>query len=304
MTEALGVPELFLACVKYFELIQLGRNFEEDFESSTLLLRGTDLRLRRWGEAVGITDKQSPAFQAAAQGRSEEDLDLVDETLDHISTRLKMAKEQADKYAIKRRARSTEANTELETIDESHQITAAGNVESRSLIRLKNVGRKTLDFGDELQKSTRWALYKKTELTSLLRDISEHVSTLEKCFPGRLEELTRNDATQLVAGATKEEVATIISAALATDPRFSKALKAEGLKMNQSYEDVSVTGYSITHLGDDFATVPQSGDFSYTWKKIEVDGNASLHSGNRYGYVDSTNEQQGERPAGKAERTS
>lgn len=298
----LSVPGHFLTCVQYFELVRLGRNFDTDFESNALLLRSTELRLRRWGEAVGITDRESITFQAAIRDRSDEDLDYVDEALDHIKTRLETAKDQAVKFAKKRRQRPTEAMVELETIDEISRASTAGTIQSRSIIRLRKVVRKTLDFGTDLQKSTTWALYRKTELTNLVRDITEHVAILEQYLPGRLAELTQADAVQLAANAPKEEVATIAGAAMTTDPKFAEALTTEGAKTCQNWGEVSLRDYVVMRLGNDFAKPPESGTYSQSWAKIDASGHAQFRAGNNYGYDNSVLIHQAQRDAEEAER--
>src|SRR5664279_368405 len=53
-SSAIGIAAIFTTAVHCFEYIQLGRNFDKDFQTSLLTLNLLKLRLTRWGEAVNI----------------------------------------------------------------------------------------------------------------------------------------------------------------------------------------------------------------------------------------------------------
>ncbi|SMR57026.1 unnamed protein product [Zymoseptoria tritici ST99CH_1E4] len=293
---ALSAPGLFLTGVRYFELIQLGRNFQDDFGICVLQLRHVQRRFYRWGESVGITDQESPAYRLATHDRSD-DLDLVDETLEAIVEQLSRAQKDAAGYA-RRLTKTSLGNAveELDILDEDAQLASDTSIGSRSATRLRNsrVGkayRRSLHFGDVLTGRTQWALYKKTEFSDLLTKITNLLNELEKALPGKLEDVARVDAQQLLVDqdgveAPAEEVGTIIDVSVNTDPVFSAALNSITAKHGHVFESMIYKGYARAHNGDNYATIPIGGVASSgTYRKIVAGGNSRTHLGNNYGYA-------------------
>ncbi|KAJ5715552.1 uncharacterized protein N7483_012733 [Penicillium malachiteum] len=54
-----GIPAIFTSCVDYYHYVQVGRAFERNFGIILCKLEASELRLTRWGKAMGITGPDS-----------------------------------------------------------------------------------------------------------------------------------------------------------------------------------------------------------------------------------------------------
>lgn len=104
-TLALSIPGLFLTCVQYFVLLQLGRNFEADFGSCHLQLRWIELRLQRWGRAAGITAEttEEDFLKEFEHNHDQNEVNLVFDTLEQIDVQLSRARQDSQSILQKNR---------------------------------------------------------------------------------------------------------------------------------------------------------------------------------------------------------
>jgi len=80
----LALAGLFNNAVDCFEYVQVGRNFKKDFTTSNLRLDNAQLRLSRWGQAVGFSGDLSNAQELNTTFGSSNNASKVKERLEQI----------------------------------------------------------------------------------------------------------------------------------------------------------------------------------------------------------------------------
>jgi len=175
-TVALGLPGLFLVCVQYFELVQLGRSFKADFGSCAVRLKAAHLHLLRWGASADITDKEALEAKLSKYGPSE--LETAKELLQSIHEQFDRA--QKDSSGLKRRiarANTVEAAKEVEELDVSEEIERAEPKWSLTYKAMDEVKVKysklSAAIGDTKDRA-RWALYDRKHLTTLVDEVPHY----------------------------------------------------------------------------------------------------------------------------------
>jgi hypothetical protein len=281
-TLALSIPGLFLTCVQYFVLLQLGRNFEADFGSCILELRWIELRLQRWGKAAGITvdstSERSQKFLRKFGGHHDQDqVELISDTLEQIELQLSRAQEDSQKIFKKKRNA-----TELELIDEVQQLKLCDPkvaVASRFLKKVKSSYDSHARAGAKVATQSRWALYKKTQLESLVKTLREHVSALETTIPDLERKLVATEAAEM-----EKDVFQVLAPIVGiSDPLLAKAMQKEGPRKGFSYNQIKTDGYSTARYGHLYKDEPdQEGHTSY--ENMTSVGNSVVQAGNVYGY--------------------
>lgn len=277
-TIALSIPSLFLTCVQYFTLVRLGREFTNDFGSCLLQLRATEIRLHRWGRAAGITDERSETFVKQLQNKyALEDITFAHNACKQIAKQLSRAKEDSeDMMNMNHGAEEPDVADEMERM----KICAPeASRASRALKHVKSGYERSLQFTAKAAVRGKWALYKKTELTTLLSVIAEHVTTLEKLFP----EQERSLAVQEAASMERDAIKVLASITTASDPFLAEALEAAAPQHGFSWNKIVNTGYATVHLGPNFRD-PHARHGPARWDDITSGGFATVHAGGNYGY--------------------
>nr|OQO26703.1 hypothetical protein B0A51_06670 [Rachicladosporium sp. CCFEE 5018] len=286
---ALSVPGLFLTCVNYFELIQLGRNFKSDYATCAIRLEAAHIHLLRWGKAVDITNTE--ALQAKLAAYTEEDVDFAKDLLEEIKEKFERAEKDSGSFK-KRAARNASASTETDTevLDPSAELQLASKehiTASKALTKIKHGYTEALNVVSGAHNRTRWALYQKKNLKALVDEVSGLVTELEKLFPDIDPEMTQRE-DQLA----RDEVATLDKTTLEllpallenTDPCFTAAVKSVEKLRGLDIRDVSIDGDGIVHMGNKYApNQPHDGGSSISIGSLSVKGSANSHIGHSFG---------------------
>lgn len=274
-TLALSIPGLFLTCVQYFTLVQLGRNFKNDFGSCLLQLRAIELRLQRWGRAAGITDATSEDFVKNLQERhTPQEIEFAYNACKHIKKQLSRAQEDSQDIVDENPGQEM-----LELVDEVQQLEICGPPTARAsrvVNKLKSGYHSSLRFATKATSRTQWALYKKVDLEKLLAVIGEHVTTLEKLFPEQEKAL-------VVAEAKDMEPEVMEALAPVLDSKDPLANAIQGVREGIRYEDIEVMGFANPHLGSVYNGAPQN-EGSVVFKGLRYGDHASGQAGNIYNY--------------------
>lgn len=276
-TLALSIPALFLTCVQYLSLIQLGRDFEDDFGFCVLELRAIELRLVRWGKAVGITDEQSEDFVRKLEQ-------------DYTTQEAKFAQD-ACKQIVKQLARAQEDSKdiselngdskELVLIDEAQQLEQVEKKvarASRVQAKLKSGYKKSFDVTSKVFVRAKWALYKKDQLSNLLAAINKHVAQLESLFPRQSPDLAAVEAKDM----EPEVIQTLKPIADAMDPLLSRALQVEAGRQGFIFENLEANDNARVQWGNNYGQVPQT-EGRQVYRGIRSGGNSISQAGNNYG---------------------
>lgn len=277
-TIALSIPGLFLTCVQYFTLVRLGPEFTNDFGSCLLRLRATELRLHRWGRAAGITDERSKTFVKQLQNNyTQEEITFAHNACNQIAKQLRRAKEDSeDMMDMNHGAEEPDVANELERMNIcAPEATRA----SRALKHVKLGYERSLQFTSKAAVRGKWAFYKKTELTTLLAVIGEHVATLEGLFP----EQERSLAAREAASMKRDAIKVLASITTASDPLLAEALKTVAPQHGFSWDKIESTGYATIHLDNSFRD-PHARHGPARWDNITSGDFATVRAGWNYGY--------------------
>jgi hypothetical protein len=279
-TLALSIPGLFLTCVQYFTLVQLGRNFTSDFGSSYLQLRAVELRFQRWGAAAGITDdnEQSHAsMQQLAKQHSEKDVRLAFLTCNQIKTQLDTARGASEVYSL-----TTDNPEELDLCNALTELEVCGPKAKQAdgaLRKLKSRYDRTMQKTTRFVAASKWALFQKTQLEGLLSTIGEHITTLEKLFPQQERALAAEEAQAL----DRNDLEALAPLATNCDPYLASALQAEAPHKELVWENSVTMEKATAHYGNNYKKLPAH-QVSQRWLNPRSGGNSVTHHGNNYEY--------------------
>ncbi|KAF2815325.1 uncharacterized protein BDZ99DRAFT_194019 [Mytilinidion resinicola] len=241
-----GLAGLFSASVDCFEYVQFAKNFDQDLVTSQLKLDAAGFRLSRWGEAIRIHDHATASLPEDRYKRAEK-------ILTDLCNLFVQGQEKSEIFG----------DSSTATYDPGADMSPAQLFVHSGIITKtrKRVERQRPNF----LKRTKWALYKKKELASLIDDIAALVSQLELILlPGQepaqtlqrvaeldAAEITEVAETQASAGAitTLDVAETLGDAAEGLDPYLEEAVKklVEGLRPEKEGKG---TTYSIRQTGN------------------------------------------------------
>lgn len=90
-----GLAGAFTACVDCFEYVQLGRQFGQDYGKCLLRLDTANVRMSRWGEAMGLGPRPSLKQQISA---SDEEMRTAQSLLEQILEGFKDAEKISERF--------------------------------------------------------------------------------------------------------------------------------------------------------------------------------------------------------------
>ncbi|KAK2742672.1 small s protein [Colletotrichum kahawae] len=190
VTGALSIAALFNNCVDCFTYIQLGCHIERDYQTCQLKLDVAQVRLSRWGEAVGI-NRHSAFGMASPQ---EQPIQLARSILEQILCFFHAAQRMSLRYKM------TAEPQKLIVYEEKDFTSFFGSLHSR----LKGFAQRRQQ-GASLLKKTTWALYDGKEFEEIISKISAFIEELERLFP--VEAACSHLATIEVAELDNHEIA-------------------------------------------------------------------------------------------------
>jgi len=171
---AVGVAALaglFETAIDGFCYIRAGREFGTEFQTSCLQLDNAQLRLSRWGEAVGLGSQTAATVTLETTTVQKKDIERAEERLGHIILLFQHAEKLTNDY---RAENSTQGETEIDTI----MPPATRTLRERTLKicrqrqRSKSVGKKA-----------KWAVYERDHFKSLVGNVDTLVRDLAELFP-------------------------------------------------------------------------------------------------------------------------
>jgi hypothetical protein len=167
-----NIPGMFTACVTCYQYVRSGRNFEKDFVMTSCKLEASELRLKRWGAAMGI---EGPYSKLRMDIYGEEEIKGAYHWLSEIKKALDAAAEASGQF------KSTATPEELYLLDADTEYPKANDPRNN----LHTTVRKIVDGRLKPGKRDRlaWALYKRESYENLVQKISELVNNLVELFP-------------------------------------------------------------------------------------------------------------------------
>lgn len=183
-----SLASLFQTTINCFENIQIAKAFGVDFQTSCLKLGNTQLRLTRWGEAVGFGARSKAADSPKEALLSEQDFNRVRDLLGHIINLFKRAEDISNQF------RAEHGNVDAVDVHEAFEGDTASMRQRMRDICLRRQG------NTSRMKKAKWALYEKENLNSLIEDLRKLVNDLVELFPATKtvqEELSSQEAAEM-----------------------------------------------------------------------------------------------------------
>jgi hypothetical protein len=179
-----GLLGLFTTAVDCFNRVRLAKQFDGDFAFSQLNLVVASDRFSRWGEAAGICEGSTTTYP-------EDQIKKAEKALDMIVKAFTDARDMVE-------ALGGDINALTYSPDD---LTGAPVVIHKGLSA--SIGKRINRKFAHVTNQTKWAIYKKTELTSLIKKIEKLVDHLESLLPAGPH--TPDMFTQKQAEHTREE---------------------------------------------------------------------------------------------------
>jgi Prion-inhibition and propagation/SesB domain on fungal death-pathway protein len=231
---------LFNNTVECFELIQLGRNFGQNFQTCQLKLDNAKLRLSRWGKSWGLSDDIQDA-QSLEDRIGSENIKHAEALLGQILFLFANAEGLSNNYKSQRKANDTSLVVYNPQTDlESGMVQLHLKMRQLSLERQNRAG---------LRQKAKWALYEEKHFKRLIEDIVEHLNGLTELFSAS-HELQRNLCAEEVSQIS-EGLPVLKQIAADQDPTLAEALAKVSGGNTASYHTVfsgsNNSGLQIAH---------------------------------------------------------
>ena len=210
----IGLAGAFNNAVNCFRFVRLGQAFEADFTTCVIQLDLANLRLTRWGNAVGLSEVNdedgSPSLNVNC---AEGDVATATKALQHIAQLFNNAQTATNKISGEKAYEHTDR-----LVGDDRELHS--RLENLSLSRLSKVK-------GTAKAKTKWALYKQAEFSSLIKSIVDTISQLESTIKpqqNQVEETSRTELTSIMEGNTNrlnvlaevvERIDTSLAAAIA-----------------------------------------------------------------------------------------
>ncbi|RDW79291.1 uncharacterized protein DSM5745_06143 [Aspergillus mulundensis] len=274
-----GVPQIFVSCVECFQYIQFGREFEGALQINLCKLEAAEMRLTRWGRAMGINGATK---KLSEHDYAEDDIIKAYRWLEQIRCAFDETEKTSERYRDTRTAKDRN-NAKLQILDKGTQTTdPADNILSSLRTSIHRVNEERV----QIRKRDRvaWALYRKGHFETLLETINDLISDLVELFPGAVDEQKRLCRDEEVQGLNAGELQALdgILGRELEDDVFKDVLGELTLARPDSnlFFDIHVQDHFRGHFGDHFGEAERSRAGVYA--KVRVGGSAVAHFGGNF----------------------
>ncbi|WAO93445.1 HeLo domain-containing protein [Fusarium falciforme] len=234
-----SVTSLFSTALQAFEFIQVARTFENEAGIYQSKLAIIQLRLSRWGEAIGLDPdhEAKPAEATLKNGQPSlainTDAEAVEEILDNINRALKNAKRESANW------KPTGDGMGLDDDDDDLQPRY-----KRLKTKIRDIVAKRCRQITTGARGAKWALYKKEQCEALTTQLLELIEQLENTVQseGKLDELSQSESKVL-----GENLKTLLEAVGDVDPLL-KAAASETLRDKAETNNITIgatTNYGL-----------------------------------------------------------
>ncbi|GAP89452.1 putative HETs [Rosellinia necatrix] len=280
-----GIASAFSSCVEAFDYVQLSRRFGKDFETHRLTLTLLQLRLSRWGAAVGITS--DPPFSLSQPDARPADIANARQAIEKIS----MLFEDSENVSRPYNSAGQRPEEGLPALSEADM-----NAFLRKLNKRMRKIAERRQKGVGFIKKVRWVLHDRERCSRLVEDITKLLDLLEQIFPApekRSAQLAREELEEIIGGrdGNSESLAEILNVVHNLADGVDEVIKAKALVMTEE------GGGKIGSISlSDNARVMQGNTVTSAWKgavlpndrsrgyigSIKATGNSRVMNGDRY----------------------
>ncbi|KAH7329551.1 prion-inhibition and propagation-domain-containing protein [Stachybotrys elegans] len=275
---AVTLPKLFRVVADCYGLIELGRNFENDFGQCRLKIDVLQNRLVRWSEAVDLHN--NPRFNEDSTDADKE-VKKTHRLLNEIGDHLRTAIRATDNY---------EADRDPDAVEP--KCMEAGDLqpaEKRLHTHLRDrihhrLNRMTKHAGAVVNKA-KWVIYKADQLGKLIKESAELIDQLENLWPVKddYEKLVKAD----IEDVKETEVLKVLhEAARSVDEALAEKAMASLLPgaVNRNWlRKATLSEDGFLHVGNTVTNMTASGLVNES-DELVIKGSSRMHIGNQYGH--------------------
>lgn len=172
-----GLAALFNNVVDCFEYIHIGKNFGGDFETSLLQLDNAQLKLSRWGDAVGLSGSRITGTDTLPSWIKPGERASAEKTLSKILNLFEDARKEAAKFKDDK----DENDTSLVEFNDEKDLNGAKKTYHQIMrdISFKRQNR------TKLSTKFKFAVYSKDHLKEMIEKITVLTNDLVNLFPNK-----------------------------------------------------------------------------------------------------------------------
>ncbi|KAK4900524.1 hypothetical protein LTR27_002240 [Elasticomyces elasticus] len=198
---AVSLVGLFDTAVDCFRYVKVAKAFGTDFQTTVLQLDNAQLRLSRWGVAVGLGPGRTTTL--ASTSIPAHDVEHAERLLGQIGNVFRQAEDTSKQYRVRHGSQ--------DVVEFDALLAPEGLQLHKRMLSICDQRRNNTSLG----KKIKWAIYKKDHFRGLANDIEKLVQDLVELFP----------ATQQVQRKLCDQEAAILrdSGALSTLLDIAKA---------------------------------------------------------------------------------
>ncbi len=172
-----GLAALFNNVIDCFEYIYIGKNFGGDFETSLLQLDNAQLKLSRWGDAVGLSGGRITEKTSLPSWIKPEERKSAERTLAKILNLF----EDAQKKAAEFKGSKNEKDASLAEYNDEKDLKGAQKTYHQIMRDISF----TRQNRTKLSKKFKFAVYSHSHLKTMIETITKLTSDLVTLFPDR-----------------------------------------------------------------------------------------------------------------------
>ena len=266
----IGLASLFSACMGCFDSIQLGRAFGEDYGKCLLRLDAAKLRFSRWGEAAGIAPNSKARSTIVVPDK---DFRLAQSLLEQIMESFEDAENFSRRYQRRSELESPTSEV-LATCDERQSLRWRDfNLHSQ----LRKVASRRQQSTDFVQK-TKWALYEKKRLDTMIGEITEFTYRLVELFPVVKKSQIPLCEMELSAIEDAQDLITLKTLAGPDDEVLRQSVEAKVKRRGHIIQNWSASDNADVWVGDENEYGAEGKGHHVS--KFTVSGSAKVRLGN------------------------
>lgn len=247
-----GLPAALNGCLQWFEYVQVGRNFGEDFAKCLLRLELAKLNLCMWSHAIGLSKDSVPEAKIQIPGddyhSAEKTRKLIELTLEAVQNCFENAAKLSDRYKLKNNEEGTDSTA---VVPYNPEIDLESS--PRRVYQKLRKSSDRLQGGFKIPKRARWALYDKKKFDRLIDDINGFINELTGLFPEQVEEQKRLCSAEFRETENDEDLRLLQGVIEDDDEILKKAVNDELKARGHNVSEWILNDGAQHRVGDDNA---------------------------------------------------
>ena len=180
-----SISTVFQSAVDCFGYVQAGKTFSSDYQTNCLKLSNAEVRLIRWGNAIGLGSSTTDAQSLEGLSVRREDVEYAEVLLGHIVHLFTTAQKNGASYNACNNKPGSVAQPSGEV----------ATLQQKMRLRCSNLQRQTTR-----RQKLQWALFDNKHFARMVDDVQSLVDDLVKLFPpdkSKEQELCEQEANAL-----------------------------------------------------------------------------------------------------------